>query len=443
MAWFDIVGGVAGGLQQGLGEFKQAQRQQQQDQQKAQQDFLAAVESGLVDPLDVSQDAMQGLSPQQLKALFVKDPSGKFMLRMEPGRMGELTRQRSARNVFYGDTFASLPADQQLKIVAEGGINPTEAKVRMSQEANDLMNRLNNPPGIDEYQDRLENLETYAARLTTALADLGSDMSTAGKQRRADLQARLAGVERERQRLDKALMNLYGLPMDEMFVPTVVEEPEPESDWTDTAANLAIGAASLYGGGKALQLGGRYILPRLAPALAARWGIGGTAAATAAGEGAAAAAARRAKIKSTINEGPQRRGAGGTTPPRRPSSGGAAAGPTVGSPVQGPPPTGTGRFAGQSTVNRAGGTGPIPSTAPVVPLATQMNVARPPMVPSPAGATEVFGPKGKVGPTLTTQGEQYVKALLDRLNNTTDRAEAQQIVDELQPLLQLLRAPGR
>lgn len=359
--------------------------------------------------------------------------------------MGELTRQRSARNVFYGDTFASLPADQQLKIVAEGGINPTEAKVRMSQEANALMNRLNNPPDIKAYQDRLQDLETYAARLTTALETLGPDQTTAGKQRRANLQGRLDAVERQRQQLDKALTKLYGLePLDETFVPTVVEETTPESDWMGTAANLAMGAASLYAGGKALQLGGRYLLPRLAPAIAARLGIGGAAAA---GEEAAAtaagAAARRATIQSAIKEAPLRRGAGVTTPLRRPPSGGAAAGPTVGSPVQGPPPTGTGRFAGQSTVNRAGGTGPIPSTAPVMPLATQMNVARPPMVPSPAGATEVFGPKGKVGPTLTTQGEQYVKTLLDRLNNTTDRAEAQRIVDELQPLLQLLRAPSR
>ena len=87
MAWFDLVGGVAQGLQQGLGQIEQRQQRRKLDQEKAQEAFLTAVQQGRIDPLNVPADVLQALSPQQAKSLLVKDPATQTLqLRMEIGR---------------------------------------------------------------------------------------------------------------------------------------------------------------------------------------------------------------------------------------------------------------------------------------------------------------------------------------------------------------------
>jgi len=392
MAWFDILGGAAGGLQQGLTQLQQAQRQRKEDQEEALRNFLSAVQSGLIDPLDVPGDAMKELGPQQMKALFTKDPSGKFMLRMEPGRMGELTRQRSAKNVIYGNTFSTLPVEQQVRIATESGLDPKDYLSRMSDKGRVAYQQIMQPPTIENYSDLMRNVLAAGQNLINARENL-DDYNDKDGTKRNQIDARLENLGKQYNQLQQKISERMGLSevnteVDNENPFSKINTPEqPESSWLGTAGQLALLGASAYGGGKAVQLGGRYLLPRIAPGLATRLGIGTTKLA-------------------------------------------AESSPTV------PVPARTSSMFGTSprSVNMSPDRVVTPSSTPF----PQLNMMpRPKGPPAPAASLEVFGPKGPpTPPAVTEQGQQHILDTIRSIGKMTDPKKAAAALEELQPLLQ-------
>ena len=166
MAWFDMVGGIAQGVQQGLGQIDQRMQRQKLEQEKAQEAFLTAVQQGRIDPLNVPAEVLQSLSPQQAKSLLVKDPTANTLqMRMEPTQLGKLQRTRAAEKNFYGEAFANLPPEQQVIIAAQAGVSPQEAYLRMSPQARSVFAAAAKPSKTPEISD----LQNYVNSLTTQL----------------------------------------------------------------------------------------------------------------------------------------------------------------------------------------------------------------------------------------------------------------------------------
>lgn len=215
MAWFDLVGGIAGGLQQGLTQLQQAQRVQKQDQQKAQQDFLEAVQAGRIDPLNVSAEALQTLSPQQIKTLVVKDPTtNALVMRMNEPQLQKIKRTRAAEQQFYGDTFANLPPEQQMLVATQAGVSPTEAYVRMSPEARRTYASLMKPstPDIGDYQARINSLVTQAKNLQDEREKIAFIKTTDAKRRVAEIDAELGQVRSQLNNLSASVDVRLGVP---------------------------------------------------------------------------------------------------------------------------------------------------------------------------------------------------------------------------------------
>ena len=194
MAWFDVVGGIAQGVQQGLGQVEQRMQRQKLEQEKAQEAFLEAVQQGRIDPLNVPAEVLQSLSPKQAKSLLVKDPtSNTLQMRMEPTQLGKLQRTRAAEKNFYGEAFANLPPEQQVMIAAQAGVSPQEAYLRMSPQARTVYAAATKPSKTPEISD----LQSFTNSLVTQLKnaqDARNEMtgnSTAMKQQRAELDAQI------------------------------------------------------------------------------------------------------------------------------------------------------------------------------------------------------------------------------------------------------------
>lgn len=166
MAWFDILGGVAGGLQQGLGQLQQAQqakqveaRQQELLKLQQAQDIRAAEaakrqeeqfqqqerdrkeasffkEASVQDPFNVD-PAFASMYPEQAKKYLAVDPkTSKVTIRMDPVKRAEAqetfarTQGRNAlREQFRTPEFSTLPENERLRLgqqAAAMGMEPKE-----------------------------------------------------------------------------------------------------------------------------------------------------------------------------------------------------------------------------------------------------------------------------------------------------------------------------
>ena len=166
MAWFDVVGGIAGGLNQGLGQLQQAQQakqvearqlellklQQAQDARAAetaarqekqfQQQDLDRVEASffkeasMQDPFNVDPGFASRYAVQAQKYMEVNPQTGKVMIRMEPARRAQLqedayrTQGRTTlREKFRTPEFSALPESERLQFgqqAAALGMEPKE-----------------------------------------------------------------------------------------------------------------------------------------------------------------------------------------------------------------------------------------------------------------------------------------------------------------------------
>lgn len=226
MAWFDLVGGLAGGLNQGLGQLEQGLQQRKREQDKAQQDFLEAVQAGRIDPLNVPAEVLQGLNPQQVKSLLVKDPTSKALqVRMDPTQQAKLQRTRAAEKNFYAETFATLTPKEQVLVAAQAGVSPQEAYLRMSPEARSVYAAATRPGKTPEISD----LQAYTTSLTTQLKN--------AQDARKELYGNSSTVKQQRDQLDKRIAQLQGqLDQASTYLSTAIGGGTFTSGVTATAA---------------------------------------------------------------------------------------------------------------------------------------------------------------------------------------------------------------
>lgn len=166
MAWFDILGGVAGGLQQGLGQLQQAQqakqvearqlellklqqaqdaraaeaakRQEEQFQQQERDRKEASFfkEASVQDPFNVD-PAFASMYPEQAKKYLAVDPkTSKVTIRMDPVKRAEaqenfnrLQGRTTLREQFRTPEFSALPEPERLRLgqqAAAMGMEPKE-----------------------------------------------------------------------------------------------------------------------------------------------------------------------------------------------------------------------------------------------------------------------------------------------------------------------------
>ena len=166
MAWFDVVGGIAGGLNQGLGQLQQAQQAkqvearqlellkiqqaqdaraeqtaarqaqefQQQERDRTEASFFK--EASVQDPFNVDPGFASRYAVQAQKYMEINPQTGKVMLRMEPARRAQLqedayrTQGRTTlREQFRTPEFSALPESERLQFgqqAAALGMEPRE-----------------------------------------------------------------------------------------------------------------------------------------------------------------------------------------------------------------------------------------------------------------------------------------------------------------------------
>lgn len=163
MAWFDIVGGLAGGLQQGLGQLQQAQQakkvearqqallqlQQAQEERAAEQfkreQNLAALSDAASllakeDPFNVSAQTIQAIGPEAAKRFIVQNPqTNAFEVRMAPEerntalqKMRIAGQQRQLYSMFTESGDSPLTAKQAVLFSTIGGVPPEAAFARIT-----------------------------------------------------------------------------------------------------------------------------------------------------------------------------------------------------------------------------------------------------------------------------------------------------------------------
>ncbi len=166
MAWFDILGGVAGGLQQGLGQLQQAQQAKQAEARQLEllklqqaQDIRAAEaakrqeeqfhqqerdrmeasffkEASVQDPFNVD-PAFASMYPEQAKKYLAVDPkTSKVTIRMDPVKRAEaqenfnrLQGRTTLREQFRTPEFSALSENERLRLgqqAAAMGMEPKE-----------------------------------------------------------------------------------------------------------------------------------------------------------------------------------------------------------------------------------------------------------------------------------------------------------------------------
>jgi hypothetical protein len=159
MAWFDIVGGLAGGLQQGLGQWQKAQEAQKTEERqqallkiqqaqniRAEQQFAQQLKDqkeseflkglSVQDPLNID-PTFAAAYPEQAKTYLTTNPStGKVMARMDPAKRAEaeqraqqLEQRARFRTQFGTPDFATLPEDSRIRTGMQAiaaGIPPQE-----------------------------------------------------------------------------------------------------------------------------------------------------------------------------------------------------------------------------------------------------------------------------------------------------------------------------
>lgn len=166
MAWFDILGGVAGGLQQGLGQLQQAQqakqvearqlellkiqqaqdiRAQQAAKRQEEQDRLEALTQLLAgeDPLNVSSGALDIAQRQYadlLPRLVAKNiETGTFERKMTPEQRTAIAKARKDAQVTaqIQERIANLPVlskDDAIQAVKLGKMDPSLVYSKLSQK---------------------------------------------------------------------------------------------------------------------------------------------------------------------------------------------------------------------------------------------------------------------------------------------------------------------
>jgi len=159
MAWFDILGGVAGGLQQGLGQLQQAQQakqvearqlellklqQAQNERQKKEfeqreRDLREASflkEASLQNPFNVD-PAFASRFPEEAKRYLMVDPdTRRTVMRMDPQKRAELQEifartqgRNTLREQFKTQEFSALSEGERLRLglqAAAMGMEPKE-----------------------------------------------------------------------------------------------------------------------------------------------------------------------------------------------------------------------------------------------------------------------------------------------------------------------------
>ena len=225
MAWFDVVGGIAGGLNQGLGQLQQAQQakqvearakqvearqlellklQQAQDE-RAQKQFLqqqleqkeAEFLKGLSlqDPFNVD-PAFAVAYPEQAKNYLTMDPTkNTLMARMGPEKkaaaelsLRQIEQRNQLRTQFGTPEFSALPETDRVRLgtqAAAAGIDPKEvlaAVGSLSRRARqDLLTGIISPEKAAELAQRADEAalqSSTAIQAASIRADLDGRVLT-------------------------------------------------------------------------------------------------------------------------------------------------------------------------------------------------------------------------------------------------------------------------
>lgn len=208
MAWFDIVGGLAGGLQQGLGQLQQAQQakqvearqqellklQQAQDlraeqaaKRQADQDRLEMLKQMLAgeDPLNVSGETM-GLLQQKFAdlvptTLAKNTETGAFEIKMTPEQRAALTKARKDAQITtqIQERIANLPTLSKadaIQAVKLGKMDPSLVYPKLNQKDQQSFLETLYPEKAFEAMTRMD-AERLKAGSDLALARLRADGS--------------------------------------------------------------------------------------------------------------------------------------------------------------------------------------------------------------------------------------------------------------------------